>query len=106
VLNFSRPTGAHRMTVRIGFHYRHPPDEVKRVLLAAVREVAGVLDRPPPDCGPDDFGESAVGYGLRYWIADFEQDTAIDEEVRTRIWYAAQHAGLEIPYPIRTVIVR
>src|SRR3989442_7666272 len=103
VLNFSRPTGAHRMTVRIGFQYRHPPDEVRRVLLDAVRDAPGVLDQPPPDCGPHEFGESAIVYGLRYWIADFERNTAIDEEVRTRIWYAAQRAGLEIPY-IRTVI--
>src|SRR5213593_475205 len=51
VLNFSRPTGAHRMTVRIGFHYRHSPNEVRGVLLAAVRHAPGVLDQPPPDCG-------------------------------------------------------
>ena len=92
------------MTVRVGFHYRHPPDEVRSVLVAAVRDTPGVLDQPPPDCGPHDFGESAIVYGLRYWIADFEHDTVIDEKVRTRIWYAAQRAGLEIPYPIRTVI--
>jgi len=104
VLNFSRPTGAHRMTVRIGFDYRHPPGQVRGVLVAAVRDVPGVLEQPPPDCGPHDFGESAIVYGLRYWIADFEHDTVIDEEVRTRIWHAAQRAGLEIPYPIRTVI--
>ena len=38
-------------------------------------------------------------------VADFEQDTAIDEEVRTRIWHAAHGAGLEIPFPIRRVII-
>src|SRR3989442_1246734 len=103
VLNFSRPTGAHRMTVRIGFHYRHPPDEGRGVLLAAVRHGRGGLDQPPPDCGPHAFGESAIVYELRYWIADFDRDTVIDEEVRSRLWDAAQQAGLEIPY-IRTVI--
>jgi small-conductance mechanosensitive channel/CRP-like cAMP-binding protein len=104
VLNFSRPTGAHRMTVRIGFHYRHPPNEVRRVLLAAVHDTPGVLETPAPECGPTDFGDSAVVYGVRYWIADFGQDATIDEEVRTRLWYAARRAGLEIPFPIRTVI--
>ena len=104
VLNFSRPTGTHRLTVRIGFHYRHPPSDVARVLLAAVRGAPGVLDQPPAECGPSDFGESAIIYALRYWIADFARDTVIDEEVRSRLWDAAQRAGLEIPSPIITVI--
>ena len=104
VLNFGRPAGAHRMTVRIGFHYRHPPNEVRRALLAAVRDTPGVVSQPPPDCGPVDFGDSAIVYALRYWIADFARDTTIDEEVRARLWYAAQRAGLEIPFPTRTLV--
>jgi len=104
VLNFARPTGAHRMTVRIGFHYRHPPNEVRRVLLAAIRDIPGIVDHPAPDCGPIEFGDSAVVYALRYRIADFAHDTTIDEEVHTRVWYAARRAGLEIPFPIRTLV--
>jgi small-conductance mechanosensitive channel/CRP-like cAMP-binding protein len=104
VLNFGRPTGAHRMTVRIGLHYRHPPNEVRRVLLAAIRDIPGIVDHPAPDCGPIEFGDSAVVYALRYWIADFARDTIIDEEVHTRVWYAARRAGLEIPFPTRTLV--
>jgi len=104
VLSFARPTGAHRVTVRIGFHYRHPPNEVRRALLAAIRDVPGVVDRPPPGCGPVEFGESAVVYALRYWIADFAHDTPINEEVHARVWYAARRAGLEIPFPTRTLV--
>ncbi len=104
VRNFTGATGAHRMTVRIGFHYRHPPHEVRRVLLAAIRDVPGVAKRPAPECGPSEFGESAVVYSLRYWITDFAHDTVVDEEVHARIWYAARRAGLEIPFPTRTVV--
>jgi small-conductance mechanosensitive channel len=103
VLNFARPTGAHRMTVRIGFHYRHPPNEVRRVLLAAIRDTPGVVNHPAPECGPIEFGDSAVVYALRYWITDFARDTSIDEEVHARVWYASRRAGLEIPSPIRTL---
>ena len=99
VLNFGRPAGTHRMTVRIGFHYRHPPHEVRRVLLAAVRDTAGVVSHPAPDCGPVDFGDSAVLYALRYWIADFAHDTTIDEEVRARLCGAARRPGDPVPHP-------
>src|SRR5262249_7935997 len=56
------------------------------------------------ECHPIEFGESAVVYGIRYWISDFENDSAIDGEVRTRIWYAAGRSGLDIPFPTRTIV--
>jgi small-conductance mechanosensitive channel len=104
VLNFGQTTGKHRMTIRVGFHYRHPPSEVRRVLLAAIRGIPGVLNEPPADCGPAEFGDSAVVYVLRYWIADFARDTTIDEEVHARIWYAARRADLEIPPPTLALV--
>ena len=104
VLNFARPTGMRRMTVRIGLHYRHPPNEVRRVLLDAIRDVPGIVNPPAPECGPAEFADSAVVYALRYWIADVAHDTVIDEEVHARIWYAVRRAGLEIPSPTRTLV--
>jgi len=101
VLNFSRPTGAHRMTIRVGFHDRHSPREVRSALLPAIQDVPGVLRQPAPDCGPVDFGDGAITYALRYWIEDFAHDITIDEAVRTRLWYAARRAALEVPYPTR-----
>jgi small-conductance mechanosensitive channel/CRP-like cAMP-binding protein len=104
VTNFSRPSAEHRTWVRVGFHYRHAPNEVRDVLLGAVRGVPGVLVRPRPDCFPVEFGDSAVIYALRYWIRDYEREVPISGEVHTRVWYAARRAGLEIPFPIRTLV--
>jgi small-conductance mechanosensitive channel/CRP-like cAMP-binding protein len=104
VTNYSRPTPAHRMRVTVGVHYRHPPNDVKAVLLEAVRGVPGVLVQPPPDAAPLEFADSAVVYRLRYWIADFSDEITIDGEVRTRVWYATRRAGLEMPFPIRTIV--
>jgi small-conductance mechanosensitive channel/CRP-like cAMP-binding protein len=104
VLNFSRPTEVHRMWQRVSIHYRHPPNEVKAALLGALRGAPGVLDQPAPDCFPVEFAESAVVYALRFWIADFASSEPIEGEVRTRVWYAARRAGLEMPFPIRTIV--
>jgi small-conductance mechanosensitive channel/CRP-like cAMP-binding protein len=104
VVNYSRPTSAHRMWVRVGFHYRHPPNEVRAALLDGVRGVPGVLADPAPDCLVVDFADSAVVYALRFWIDDFLRDAPIEAEVRARIWYAARRAALEIPFPIRTIV--
>jgi small-conductance mechanosensitive channel/CRP-like cAMP-binding protein len=105
VVNYSKPTRNHRVTMKLGVHYRHPPNEVKRVLLEAARGVPGVLDEPAPDCFPSQFGDSAVVYSLRYWVDDVQREATIDGEIHTRAWYATQRAGIQIPYPIRDVFV-
>jgi len=104
LLNLSRPTASVRRTVKVGFHYRHPPNTVREVLLHSIREVPGVLPQPVPDCLPLDFAESAVVYGVYFWVADLARALPIEGEVRSRIWYAARRAGLEIPFPIRTLV--
>jgi small-conductance mechanosensitive channel/CRP-like cAMP-binding protein len=105
VTNFSRPTAAHRVWIDVAFHYRHPPNEVRAVVLDAVRGVPGVLAEPAPDLFINSFGDSAVNYALRIWIDDFLRSEPIVGEVRIRVWYAAQRAGLEIPFPIRTLVM-
>ena len=105
VHNLSRPNNVHRMWVKVGFHYRHPPDEVQRILLDAVRGTPGVRAEPAPDCVLLDFADSAITYALRYWMSDFARHTEIESEVRTRIWYAARRGGLEIPFPIHTILM-
>src|SRR5262245_33836048 len=104
VTNYSRPTPAHRMTIKVGVHYRHPPNDVKAVLLDAVRGVPGVLANPEPDAAPLEFGDNALVYRLRYWIDDFTDEVTNDGEVRTRVWYATRRGGLELPNPTVTVV--
>ena len=104
VINYSRPNEAHRVWLRVGIHYRHPPNEVRQVLLGALRGAPDVLKSPPPDCFPHEFADSAIVYALRYWISDFEREIPIDGAVRARVWYATQRAGLEVPFPVRTIV--
>lgn len=103
VYNFSRPNPRHRHWIRVGFHYRHAPNDVCKVLVEAARSAPGVLSEPLPDAFPVDFADSAVVYAVRVWIDQFHRRTEIEGEMRTRIWYAARRAGLEIPFPTRTV---
>jgi len=105
VLNLSRPTGAHRVSVQVNVHDRHAPGTVRQVLTDAIREVPGVLAYPPPDCVVAEFGEVAIVYAVRYWLAEFERDAAIAGDVRARLWYAMRRARLESP-PLRAVLAQ
>jgi small-conductance mechanosensitive channel/CRP-like cAMP-binding protein len=99
VLNLSRPTGAHRASVRISVHDRHPPGAVRQQLVNAIRDVPGVLEFPPPDALIADFADAAIVYEVRYWLTEFERDESIAGEVRSRLWYATRRAGLDPPPP-------
>jgi small-conductance mechanosensitive channel/CRP-like cAMP-binding protein len=104
VLNYSKPTAATRLVVPLSVAYRHPPGEVQRVLVGALRGVPGVLEQPAPDCFPVEFGDSAVVYALRFWTTDYDRSEPIEGEVRARVWYALERAAMEIPLPYRTII--
>jgi small-conductance mechanosensitive channel/CRP-like cAMP-binding protein len=99
VRNLSRPTGAHRVSLRVSVHHRHAPGHVRQILLDAVRDVPGVLVYPPPDCLIADLTDVAVVYAVRYWLTEFDREAGIAGEVRSRLWYATRRAGLEPAAP-------
>lgn len=106
VLNHSRPAPSHRVAVKIGVHLRHPPNDVRTALLHAVADVPGVLTNPAPECFPIEFTENSIAYTVRFWVEDFTKTDVASGEVRSRLWYAAKRAGLELPLPIRQVHVQ
>lgn len=103
--NFSRPTTSHRQWIYLRVHFRHPPAQVREVVLDAVRAVPHIRLDPAPDCLLWEFKEDAVTYAIRYWLDDFQRDDPLDAEVRSLIWYALHRAGMEIPFPSRNIHV-
>jgi CRP-like cAMP-binding protein len=104
VYNYSRPAAPHRVSIKLTFHFRHPPNQVRAALLAAIRDVPGALAKPAPDCLVVEFGDGSVVYALRVWIEDVGKKSDVLGEIHTRIWYASQRAGLEMPSQTRVVI--
>jgi small-conductance mechanosensitive channel/CRP-like cAMP-binding protein len=103
--NFSRPTTAHRQWIFLRMHFRHPPAQVREVVLESVRAVSSIRQDPAPDCLLWEFKEDSVTYAIRFWIDDFQRDDPMDAEVRSLLWYAMHRAGMEIPFPSRNIHV-
>ncbi len=99
VLNLSHPSGAHRTSIRISVHERHPPGLVRKLLVDAIRDVPGVLEYPLPDALVAEFADGAIVYEVRYWLTEFDRELAIAGDVRARLWYATRRASLELPLP-------
>lgn len=92
-----------RSSVNVGTAYRHDPEMV----IPLLEEIAGanprVLAQPAPKAFLVDYGDSAILYSLRYYIADPMTNLGIASEVRRAIWQEFLARGIEIPYPQRVV---
>jgi small-conductance mechanosensitive channel len=89
--------------VRLGVAYSAPPDAVKEVLGAVARDLPGVLDEPPPRVLTVDFADSAVIYECRLWTRSPWRREVVTDLLLTRAHQALARAGMEIPFPQRTL---
>ncbi len=88
-----------RSQVSVGAAYHHDPTVVIALLEATALEVGRVLPTPPPKGLLLEYGDSAIHYALRFWIADPMDNISICSEVNQAIWRAFKREGIEIPFP-------
>ena len=101
IVNFNEPVRPVRFSFDIGATYAKGPNEVREALFEAIRRAAHVLAEPAPAVHLVDFGNSAIVYRVKFWVAEYaDEDVALDE-VRTLVYYSFARYGIEIPYPIQ-----
>ena len=104
ITNYSEPTLDTRVEVEVGASYDAPPNEVKRVILAALEGEALIAPEPRPEVLLVDFAASAITYRVRVWTTDFAADERVRDRIRSRIYYAFRRSGITIPYPVQVQI--
>jgi len=97
----------HRMWVRFNVDFRSTPTSVIEIVRSALRSepIPGVAADPPPDCILMSFEDSFASYATRYWLTDFANDEPTSSEVRTRIFFALQRAGIHLSIPAESVFL-
>jgi potassium efflux system protein len=88
-----------RSQVLVGAAYRHDPAHVVTLLEATASGVPGVLADPAPRGLVLSYGDSAVQYALRFWIANPMNNISTCSAVNTAVWQAFRDQGIEIPFP-------
>ena len=88
-----------RSQVSVGASYRHDPAQVIALLEATALQVPRVLPSPAPRALMLSYGDSAINYALRFWIANPMDNVSICSQVNQAIWTAFQREQIEIPYP-------
>ncbi len=105
LVNYSRPDLTFGDTLHFEAAYEAPPNVVKEAALAVLEADADVVRMPPVEVRLLRFGESGVGYQIRYWITDFEALERTRNRIMTNLWYALRRANVRIPFPARDLFV-
>lgn len=87
-----------------GIGYPDDSDVAIDRMRSAMRSVEGVRDEPEPEVIPVELADSSVVLRARWWTAS-DQGTVMRTKGRViaAIKKALDEAGIDIPYPIRTV---
>ena len=93
-----------RSTFSAGIGYGEDIEAAREVILDAVRGCELVLESPAPVAAVVEHGGSSVNFAVHYWTnADPGSVNGAWNQVGTAIKYALDEAGIEIPYPYRTL---
>lgn len=93
-----------RIDLDIGVAYNSKLDHVKEVILDVIRQDAELLDTPAPAVLFTGFGDSALQIRIGAWCKT-EVYTGLKYRFATALLARFEQEGIEIPYPIRSVIL-
>ncbi len=103
IVNYTRAQ-RRRIALPIGIGYGDEPEKARHALLAALQGLPGLVAEPAPYVRFQNFGESSVDLTLYFWIDTTQTDIfAARDAAVVRAREALAAAGVDIPFPIRTV---
>ena len=83
---------------KIGISYGDDPDQAIEVIKSMLGTVPEVTQEPSPQVGIDNFADSAIEIGYRYWVPT-QQYFQIRYAVNRAVYNGLMTAGINIPYP-------
>jgi small conductance mechanosensitive channel len=97
--------GRRRMDISIGVSYNEDLEKVQQITLDAVASIKGLAPGQATTFFYEGFADSAINYTLRLWVASPEQPEylRVRSEAIVLIKKAYDGAGVNIPFPIRTI---
>lgn len=103
VYNYTQNHKTTREVVKVGVSYGSDIEKVREVLLECAREQKGILKKPEPFVLFEDFGDSALLFGLHFFVSDSFVDPKVKSELRFKINNKFRLNDITIPFPQRDV---
>jgi small-conductance mechanosensitive channel len=109
LINYFRPEPEMSVVVPVGVAYGSDLDQVERVAKEVggevMREVTGGVETHEPVVRFASFGESSIGVNVILRTREFAQQYVIVSEFVRRLHDRFGREGIEIPFPVRTVVL-
>ncbi|MGA3323766.1 MAG: mechanosensitive ion channel domain-containing protein [Terriglobia bacterium] len=111
ITNYSVPETQMSYTLPVSVAYGTDPQQVEKVLLEAAHEalqdgLQGLLAKPEPSVSfIPGFGQSSLDFSLGLQVRQFTDQYPVQSELRKRIVKKFQEAGIDMPFPTRTLVL-
>ncbi len=110
VKNLSKPRRALWVTLEVGVSYDSDLEHVEAVALEVAEQVLAEVDGGVPGEDPivryHTFGDSSINFDVRMMVREFRSQGPVRHEFIKRLHRRFGDEGIEIPFPIRTVIMQ
>ena len=105
IVNFTQAP-RRRVELAVGVAYNSDLDQVSRTAITAIQDIPGLLDDPSPSVTFNNFGDSAIGFSLFYWLDMAEIGFGDGQTLGIKaVKQAFEEAGIEMPYPTQTILM-
>ncbi len=99
LLNWTLSDTTNRIVINIGLAYATDAMAAREVILAAVKSHENVLTDPGPNVTFEGFGDSALNFVVRAYVASMEVRLSTVNDLHAIIHRDLQAEGIEIPFP-------
>ncbi len=106
IINYSRPTKEIEVEIYIGVSYDVPPIKVKRAIYEILNKSRYVLQHREKLVLLREYGDSSIIYRIIFGVQNYYLKRLAVDEVYSSIWYQFKKYGIEIPFPIRTLVMQ
>jgi MscS family membrane protein len=97
VVNYTFPDPRYRIQTHIYVPIDEDVEEIRQLLIQAVREVEGVLADKPVDALFIDMTEGPIKFRMRWWIESYVDTRRMFDRVHSSIKRALDDAGIQFP---------
>ena len=87
---------------KIGISYEDDPEKAIEVIREVLAQIPDIVTEPAPHVGIEEFGDSSVNIGMRYWVPT-KQYYQILYEANSAVYAALKEKQINIPFPQRDV---
>ena len=101
VTNWTLSNAVTRLKIFVGIAYGSDTDKAREIMLSVLKDHHKTLERPSPQVLFMGFGESALDFELRAFIASFEDRFPVLDSLHSEINKALEADGITIPFPQR-----